>query len=33
MLWSAARAKDPEIAWLRNRLRPLARNRFTSLAG
>jgi DNA-binding transcriptional LysR family regulator len=33
MLWSVARAKDPEIAWLRNRLRPLARNRFTSLAG
>jgi DNA-binding transcriptional LysR family regulator len=33
MLWSAARAKDPEIAWLRNRLRPLAKSRFTSLAG
>ena len=32
MLWSAARAKDPEIAWLRNRLRPLAKSRFTSLA-
>jgi DNA-binding transcriptional LysR family regulator len=33
MLWSAARSQDPEIAWLRNRLRPLAKNRFTSLAG
>ena len=33
MLWSAARSQDPEIAWLRNRLRPLARNRFTRLAG
>ena len=32
MLWSATRAKDPEIAWLRNRLRPLAKSRFTSLA-
>ena len=33
MLWSAARARIPEIAWLRNRLRPLAKSRFTSLAG
>ncbi|HSS85885.1 MAG TPA: LysR family transcriptional regulator, partial [Reyranella sp.] len=33
MLWSAGRSQDPEIAWLRHRLRPLARNRFTSLAG
>jgi DNA-binding transcriptional LysR family regulator len=32
MLWSAARAKDPEIAWLRDRLRPLAKSRSTSLA-
>ena len=32
MLWSATHAKDPEIAWLRNRLRPLAKSRFTSLA-
>lgn len=32
MLWSAEGAKDPGAAWLRKRLRPLAKSRFTSLA-
>jgi DNA-binding transcriptional LysR family regulator len=31
VLWSAGRAKDPEITWLRNRLRPIVKSRFASL--
>lgn len=30
LLWSAARTQDPEITWLRNRLRPLVRRRFAN---
>jgi DNA-binding transcriptional LysR family regulator len=29
MLWGTGRARDPGIAWLRNRLRPIVRSRFT----
>jgi hypothetical protein len=32
MLWSATRGNDPEIAWLRNRLGPLLRSKFTDLS-
>jgi DNA-binding transcriptional LysR family regulator len=32
MLWSAARARDPEITWLRYRLRPIVKGRFENLA-
>lgn len=32
MLWSAGRARDPEIAWLRNRLRPLVKASFAARA-
>jgi DNA-binding transcriptional LysR family regulator len=30
LLWSAARSRDPEIAWLRGRLRPIVKRRFAS---
>lgn len=30
LLWSAGRSRDPEITWLRNRLRPLVKTRFAS---
>jgi DNA-binding transcriptional LysR family regulator len=29
MLWSARRGSDPEIAWLRDRLRPIVKRKFT----
>jgi DNA-binding transcriptional LysR family regulator len=32
MLWSAARSRDPEITWLRNRLRPIVKRSFASPA-
>lgn len=32
LLWSAARAGDPEVAWLRQRLQPLVKSRFSSAA-
>jgi DNA-binding transcriptional LysR family regulator len=32
MLWSATRGNDPEIAWLRNRLKPIVRSKFVDLA-
>jgi DNA-binding transcriptional LysR family regulator len=32
LLWSAARAGDPEVAWLRQRLQPLVKRRFSSAA-
>ena len=32
LLWSSGRAKDPEITWLRDRLRPVVKSRFTSPA-
>jgi hypothetical protein len=32
MLWTAARGSDPERRWLRDRLRPIVRSRFTKLA-
>ena len=28
LLWSAAHARDPEIAWLRGKLRPIVKRRF-----
>lgn len=31
LLWSAARTRDPEITWLRKRLRPLVKRRFANL--
>jgi hypothetical protein len=30
MLWSAQRGRDPEIAWLRDQLRPVVRSKFAS---
>jgi hypothetical protein len=30
LLWSAARGNDPEIAWLRDRLRPLVKAVFAT---
>jgi DNA-binding transcriptional LysR family regulator len=30
MLWSAQRSRDPEIAWLRDQLRPVVKNKFAS---
>ena len=32
LLWSAARANDPEVAWLRKSLQPLVKRRFASAA-
>ena len=32
MLWSAARHNDPETAWLRARLKPIMRSKFTNLS-
>lgn len=32
MLWSTGRSADPEIAWLRDRLRPIVKSAFTDLA-
>ena len=32
LLWSTARAGDPEVAWLRQRLQPLVKRRFSSAA-
>jgi DNA-binding transcriptional LysR family regulator len=32
LLWSAAQAGDPEVAWLRQRLQPLVKRRFSSAA-
>jgi DNA-binding transcriptional LysR family regulator len=32
LLWSAGRSRDPEIAWLRKRLRPIVERRFADLA-
>jgi len=32
MIWSTGRSSHPEIAWLRDRLRPIAKNQFTGLA-
>src|SRR5262249_41555272 len=29
MLWSTRRGSDPEIAWLRDRLRPIVNSKFT----
>jgi DNA-binding transcriptional LysR family regulator len=31
MLWSAARSSDPETRWLRERLKPIVRSKFTDL--
>src|SRR3981189_3239963 len=31
MIWSTGRSSHPEIAWLRDRLRPIAKNQFTGL--
>jgi DNA-binding transcriptional LysR family regulator len=28
MLWSAQRGRDPEIAWLRDQLRPIVKSKF-----
>jgi LysR family transcriptional regulator, mexEF-oprN operon transcriptional activator len=33
MIWSARRSTDPEISWLRGRLRPIVKNEFTDRAG
>jgi DNA-binding transcriptional LysR family regulator len=33
MIWSARRSTDPEITWLRGRLRPIVKNKFTDRAG
>jgi DNA-binding transcriptional LysR family regulator len=33
MIWSSARGSHPEIAWLRDRLRPIAKIQFAGLAG
>jgi LysR family transcriptional activator of mexEF-oprN operon len=33
MIWSARRNTDPEITWLRGRLRPIVKNKFTDRAG
>jgi LysR family transcriptional regulator, mexEF-oprN operon transcriptional activator len=30
MLWSAGRGNDPEIAWLRDRIRPIVRSQFST---
>jgi DNA-binding transcriptional LysR family regulator len=30
MLWSAQRGRDPEIAWLRDQLRPVVKSKFAS---
>jgi DNA-binding transcriptional LysR family regulator len=32
MIWSTRRRTDPEMIWLRDRLRPIVKNRFASLA-
>jgi len=32
LLWSSARAGDPEVGWLRQRLQPLVKRRFSSAA-
>jgi DNA-binding transcriptional LysR family regulator len=32
MIWSTGRSSHPEITWLRDRLRPIAKNQFTGLA-
>src|SRR5262245_6365636 len=32
MLWSTRRGNDPEIAWLRDRLRPIVNSKFTGAA-
>jgi DNA-binding transcriptional LysR family regulator len=33
MIWSARRSTDPEITWLRVRLRPIVKNKFTDRVG
>ena len=33
MIWSARRNTDPEITWLRGRLRPIVKNKFTDRVG
>jgi DNA-binding transcriptional LysR family regulator len=33
MLWSARRGSDPEIAWLRDRLRPIVKSKFAGSSG
>lgn len=30
MLWGTGRNKDPEITWLRDRLRPIVKRKFAS---
>jgi DNA-binding transcriptional LysR family regulator len=32
MIWSTGRSSHPEITWLRDRLRPIAKTQFTGLA-
>jgi DNA-binding transcriptional LysR family regulator len=32
LLWSTARSRDPQIAWLRSRLRPIAKRKFGNVA-
>lgn len=32
MLWSAQRGRDPEIAWLRDQLRPIVKSKFASIS-
>jgi len=32
MIWSTGRSSHPEITWLRDRLRPIAKNQFAGLA-
>ncbi len=33
LLWSANRSRDPEIAWLRSKLRPIVKRRFSASSG
>jgi DNA-binding transcriptional LysR family regulator len=33
MIWSRRRSADPELTWLRDRLRPIVKTKFTDLAG
>jgi DNA-binding transcriptional LysR family regulator len=32
MIWSTGRSRDPAIAWLRDRLRPIVKSKFASQA-
>ena len=33
LVWSSRRSADPEMTWLRDRLRPIVKAKFTDLAG